>query len=56
MTIVYTIRYMLRDQFAPDFSSSSSDDDLSSSDKSDSDVFENTLKYQNRAINTIGQG
>ena len=55
VTMVYTIRYILRDQFEPDSSSSCLDNDLPSSDKSDSDVFENTLKYQDRAVNTISQ-
>ena len=45
MTIVYTIRYTLRDQFASNSSSSFSDNNLPSSYKSDSDVFKDTLKY-----------
>ena len=55
VTMVYAIRCTLRDQFKLDSSSSCLDNDLPSSDKSDSDIFKNTLKYQNRAINTISQ-
>ena len=56
MTMVYTVHYILRDQFASDFSSSFSDNNLPSSYKSDSDIFKDTLKYQDRAANTISQG